>query len=157
MDGLYYIGVWLHIIGAAFWIGGMLFIPLILLPAIQNNPERAKMLMEAGLKFRYFGYIVLAILFVTGLLTMYFRGIPFTWIFFTKSHYGQLLSLKFILFLFILLISVLNDLVASKNEKELMQNGDSEGFKNISIWAGRIILLISFVMAYLGVVISRGA
>ena len=156
MDGLYYISVWLHIIGSAFCIGGMLFLPLVLLPGIQNNPERTKILTEVGLKFRFFGYIVLTILFVTGLLTMYYRGIPFTWIFFTKSHYGQLLSLKFILFLFILLISLLNDLMSGKNETELMQKGDNEGFKNINKWAGRIILLISLVMAYLGVVISRG-
>jgi putative copper export protein len=156
LNGWYYISVWLHIIGAAFWIGGMLFLPLILLPGIKNNPDRTSILIAAGLKFRFFGYIVLAIMLVTGLLNIYFRGLPFTWKFFTNTHFGQLIILKFILFFFVILISLLHDLLANKKEFELMQGGDHAGFIFISRWTGRIILFISLLMAYLGVAISKG-
>jgi uncharacterized membrane protein len=53
MNTWYYISVWLHIVGAAFWIGGMLFLPLVLLPGIKNNPDRQNLLMATGLKFRF--------------------------------------------------------------------------------------------------------
>jgi putative copper export protein len=134
----------------------MLFLPLVLLPGIRNSPDRVKILMEAGLKFRFFGYIVLAMLFVTGLLNMYYRGISFSWSFFTKTHYGQLVILKIILFIFVLGISLLHDLMVGKKDLELMQGGDQAGFIFIARWTGRIILLISLLMAYLGVMISRG-
>lgn len=50
----------------------------------------------------------------------------------------------------------MHDLLLSKKEIELMQKGDNEGFKLITLWTGRVILLISLVMAYLGVIISKG-
>lgn len=72
MNTFYIISVWLHIVGASFWIGGMLFMPLVLLPGIKNNPERRQVLMITGLKFRFYGYIVVALLFITGITNMYF-------------------------------------------------------------------------------------
>jgi len=54
MSPSYYISVWLHIIGAAFWIGGMLFLPLVLLPGIKDHPDRKKLLLATGLKFRFY-------------------------------------------------------------------------------------------------------
>jgi putative copper export protein len=148
--------VWLHIVCAAFWIGGMLFLPLVLLPGIKNNPERSQLLMATGLKFRFFGYIFLTGSLVTGLLNIYFRGINFSWKFFTESHYGRLISLKIILFISILLISMIHDMLAGKKAVEQMKSGNNAGFKLIARWTGRILLLISLLMAYLGVMISRG-
>ena len=54
MNTWYYISVWLHVIGVSFWIGGMLFLPLVLLPGIKNHPDRSNLLMATGLKFRFF-------------------------------------------------------------------------------------------------------
>jgi putative copper resistance protein D len=152
----YYISVWLHIIGVAFWIGGMLFLPLVLLPGIRNNPDRSKLLMATGLKFRFYGYFVLTILLVTGLMNIYFRGINFTWSFFTKSHYGRLVSLKLLLFLSLLLINLIHDLFIGRKAVGQMQAGDNKKLKLIARWTGRILLLISLLMAYIGVLLSRG-
>lgn len=43
---LYYLSVFLHIVCAAFWIGGMLFLPLVVLPAIRDNPQRSHSLQN---------------------------------------------------------------------------------------------------------------
>jgi putative copper resistance protein D len=153
MNTWYYISVWLHVVGAAFWIGGMLFLPLVLLPGIKNNPDRSRLLMATGLKFRFYGYIVLVMLLVTGLLNIYFRDIRFSWSFFTKSHYGRLVSLKLILFLSLLLISLIHDLFVGRKAVEQMK--DSRKLKLIARWTGRILLLISLLMAYIGVLLSR--
>jgi copper resistance protein D len=154
MNTWYYICVWLHVVGAAFWIGGMLFLPLVLLPGIKNNPDRSRLLMATGLKFRFYGYIVLVMLLVTGLLNIYFRDIRFSWSFFTKSHYGRLVSLKLILFLSLLLISLIHDLFVGRKAIEQMK--DRRKLKLIARWTGRILLLISLLMAYIGVLLSRG-
>jgi len=156
MSPSYYISVWLHIIGVAFWIGGMLFLPLVLLPGIKDHPDRKKLLLATGLKFRFYGYIVLAMLFITGLLNIYYRGISFSLQFFFESKYGSLVSLKILLFITMIILSIFHDLVFGRKAVE-EQMADDPALKLIARWTGRLLLLISIVMAYIGVVLSRGA
>jgi putative copper export protein len=157
MQLAYYLTVWLHILCACFWIGGMLFLPLILLPGIKNNPQRKQLLMFTGLRFRFYGYIVLSVALLTGLLNIHLRGIPFSWFFFTESRYGKLVSLKIILFLSLLMVSAIHDWWASKKTPENMEEQDRKQLQLLARWTGRILLLVSLVMAFIGVVLSRGA
>jgi putative copper resistance protein D len=150
----YHISVWLHIIGVSFWIGGMLFLPVVLLPAIKNHPDRKNLLMETGLKFRFAGYVVLTLLLVTGILNVYLRGIDVSWKFLVISRYGKLVITKFVLLLLILVVSLVHDVQA---RKRLLSDEEKARFKIIARWSGRILLLISLVMAFIGVVLSRGA
>jgi copper resistance protein D len=153
MTTLYHFSVWLPVIGVSFWIGGMLFLPMVLLPAIKDHPDRRNLLMTTGLKFRFAGYIVLTLLLITGILNMYLRGIDLSWKFLVISRYGKLVITKLFLFLLIIAVSLLHDVQARKNllsEKEKMR------FKTIAKWSGRILLIISLAMAFIGVVLSRG-
>ena len=109
--------------------------------------------MATGLKFRFYGYIVLAMLLITGLLNIYFRGLSFSFNFFIRTRYGQLVELKIILFVLMITISLLHDLIVGKKAIEQMEN---KNIKLIARWTGRLLLLIALVMAYIGVVISRG-
>jgi len=154
MNSWYYISVWLHIVGASFWIGGMLFLPFVLLPGIKNHPDRKNLLMATGLKFRFYGYIVLAMMLITGLLNISLRGISFSFDFFILTRYGQLVELKIILFVLMITISLMHDLIVGKKAIEQMEN---QNIKLVARWTGRLLLLISLVMAYIGVIISRGA
>jgi putative copper export protein len=154
MNTLYHISVWLHIIGVSFWIGGMLFLPMVLLPAIKNHPDRRNLLMQTGLKFRFFSYIVLGLLLVTGISNMFLRGIDVSWKFLYESRYGHLVITKFIFFLSILAVSLVHDVQA---KKRLSTDEEKRKFKIIAQWSGRILLIISLVTAFIGVVLSRGA
>ena len=156
MNTAYYISVWLHIICAAFWIGGMLFLPLVLLPGIKNNPERRQVLMVTGLKFRFYGWIVLSLLVVTGFLNIHFRGIHFSRSFFTQSSYGRLVVVKIILFITILLVSLVHDLLVGSRAVQVSPEAAGSNRVQVARWSGRILLLVSLTMAFLGVIISRG-
>jgi len=151
----YFISVFLHIVLAAFWIGGMLFLPLVILPEIKQHPDRIAILYKTGLKFRFFGWIALAGLLITGLLNLYTRGMPFTWAFFSQSDYGILVSWKLLIFTGILLVSGTHDLIFGKKALEELQVSDNKNFKLLARWSGRINLLLALVMAFLGVVLSR--
>jgi copper resistance protein D len=153
MNTWYHLSVWLHIIGVSFWIGGMLFLPMVLLPGIKNHPDRRNLLMATGLKFRFYGYIVLALLITTGILNIYLRGIDLSWKFLVISRYGKLVIVKLILFLSILAVSLVHDVQA---RKKLQSEEEQQRFKLIARWSGRILLLISLAMAFIGVVLSRG-
>jgi putative copper export protein len=153
MNTWYQISVWLHIIGVSFWIGGMLFLPMVLLPAIKDHPDRKNLLMATGLKFRFFGYIVLTLLLVTGILNIYLRGIDLSWKFLVISRYGKLVITKLLLFILILTVSLIHDIQA---RKRLLNDEELKKFKVIARWSGRVLLIISLTMAFIGVILSRG-
>lgn len=147
----YLISVFIHVIGAAFWIGGMLFLPLIVLPGIKNNPERAQILYTTGIKFRTYGWIAVSLLIISGIFNMYFRGVPLEWEFLTENKYGKLLGLKLGFFFFMLIVGAIHDFYVGKKAIE------NEGkLKVIARWSGRISLLMAIIIAFLGVALSRG-
>lgn len=156
MSTWYLVSVFVHILFAAFWIGGMLFLPLVILPGIRQHPDRIAILYKTGLKFRYYGWIVLSGLLATGLLSMYLRGMPFTWEFFTQSDYGVLVSYKLLIFTGILLVSGTHDFLFGRKALEDLQSSDNTRLKLLARWSGRINLLLALAMAFLGVVLSRG-
>lgn len=153
MNTWYHLSVWLHIVGVSFWIGGMLFLPMVLLPGIKNHPDRSNLLMTTGLKFRFYGYLVLAMLLITGVINIYLRGIDLSWKFLVISRYGKLVIAKLVLFISILAVSLVHDVQA---RKRLLSEEENRKFKIIARWSGRILLIISLMMAYIGVVLSRG-
>ena len=152
----YLLSVFFHIVFAAFWIGGMLFLPLVLLPGIKNHPDRIALLYKTGIAFRVFGWVALAGLLVTGLLNFYLRGLPFTWGFLARSGYGNLLSLKLLLFLATLAVGSVHDFYFGKKALEELQNSDNRQLKLLARWSGRINLLLALAMAFIGVMLSRG-
>lgn len=152
----YLVSVFVHIVFAAFWIGGMLFLPLVILPGIKQHPDRIAILYKTGITFRFYGWIALAVLFTTGLLNMYLRGLPLSWEFFTQSSYGTLVSYKMLIFTGILLVSGTHDFFFGRKALAEMQTTDNNKLKILARWSGRINLLLAVTMAFLGVVLSRG-
>lgn len=152
----YYISLLFHIIFGAFWIGGMLFLPLVLLPSIKNHPDRVLLLQQTGIKFRFFGWIALIGLAITGILNMYFRGLPLTWNYITNSDYGKLLSIKVLLFFGMLLIGSIHDFYIGNKSIDEMKSNPNGNFKQLARWSGRINILLAFALAFIGIALSRG-
>ena len=75
---LWMILIWIHITAAMFWIGGMLFFSIVLVPSLRGLPigQRSEVMSRIGRRFRKTGWISLGVLLVTGLLQLYRLGIP---------------------------------------------------------------------------------
>jgi putative copper resistance protein D len=61
---------WLHVVAAIAWIGGMLFLALVLVPVtrqIEDGAVRARLFHAVGVRFRTVGWIALAVLVATGI------------------------------------------------------------------------------------------
>ena len=153
---LYLLSIYLHIIFAAFWIGGMLFLPLILMPNIKNNPERTHLLFHTGIKFRFYGWIALIGLIITGIINMHFKDFSFNIEFLTNNQIGKLLGIKLLLFCIMIAISGLHDFYIGTKTIEQIQQNKTKNIKQLARWSGRINLLIALSIAFLGVIISRG-
>jgi putative copper resistance protein D len=156
MSLAYYLSVWLHIVLAAFWIGGMLFLPLVILPGIKQHPDRIQLLYVTGLKFRFYGWVAMVGLFLSGWTNMYLRGMHFSLDFFLNNQYGQLIGWKLLLFTLILIISGVHDFVYGNKALEELKQGENLRFRNLARWSGRINLLLAMTMAFLGLIASRG-
>lgn len=87
---------------------------------------------------------------------MYFRGAPLTIDFFTTSNYGKLLSIKLALFVLMLLITGIHDFYIGMKSIDEMQQTSGSKFKLLARWSGMLNLLLSLIIAFLGVAISRG-
>ena len=65
---------WLHVLAAITWIGGMLFLALVLVPItrrLEDAALRARLFHAVGLRFRAVGWIALGVLVVTGLVHLW--------------------------------------------------------------------------------------
>ena len=65
---------WVHVLSAMTWVGGMLFIALVLVPVtrkLEDASLRTRLIQETGRRFRTIGWIALALLVFTGLLNLW--------------------------------------------------------------------------------------
>jgi putative copper resistance protein D len=78
MPTLYYAGVTVHILAALVWLGGMFFLGLVgapVLRSIESAELRQRLFDELGVRFRTVGWACIAILVITGMGNLYFRGL----------------------------------------------------------------------------------
>lgn len=73
----------LHLLAAVTWLGGMLFVALVLVPVVRglnDPPLRARLIHEVGVRFRTVGWVALGLLLASGLGNLWFRpyllGVP---------------------------------------------------------------------------------
>jgi uncharacterized membrane protein len=66
------------VIAAVTWIGGMLFIALVLVPAarrLEDPALRTRLVHDVGLRFRTIGWVAIGVLVVTGLLNLWMHPV----------------------------------------------------------------------------------
>ena len=158
MKIFYLISVYMHILCASLWAGGMLFLVLVLLPAIKNHPERRMLLFNVGIKFRLAGWIALIILLATGLFNMHYRGIGFASL--NDSSYNRLFLYKLLLFSIVVIISIYHDFYIGPKSIKMMeqteQGSDTKRFVKTARIIGELNLLLALIAVALGILIVRG-
>ena len=65
---------WIHVVSAITWVGGMLFVALVLVPMTRRLEDpvlRRRLVQEAGRRFRTVGWVALGLLIATGLANLW--------------------------------------------------------------------------------------
>lgn len=77
MHALYLLSVWVHILAATVWLGGMLFLVLVVVPWLRKGggTDAAVFLRETGERFRSVGWGCFFVLLITGTFNLWFRGV----------------------------------------------------------------------------------
>lgn len=156
---------WLHILAAAAWTGGMMFLILALVPALRTLPDRATalaLIRATGHRFKILGWVSLGILILTGFGNLWARGL------FPALHscdfwlvgYGKILGIKLALVGITLGISGLHDFLVGPRAVEVMRrNPDAPATKKLRLlasWMGRTNFLLALAIILCGVLLVRG-
>lgn len=73
----YYVNVTVHVLAAVLWLGGMFFLGVVGAPVLRGvqPPElRQELFQRLGLRFRTAGWWAIAVLLLTGVMNLQFRG-----------------------------------------------------------------------------------
>ncbi len=107
--------MFVHILAACFWVGGMLFMVLVSSPYVRKTPFKDEAFQQIGTRFSKFGTLVsLPVLFISGLLNMHFLGVPYDAIIHPQNIYERTLQIKIHTFLLIVIISLIHDFYFGK-------------------------------------------
>lgn len=140
MNTLYLASVWLHIVAAMAWVGGMIFLVSSVIPL--KKPE---LTIAAARRFRVVGWIALATLLVTGVFNVMHRGYRLEHFVSGEvflGHWGRTLALKLACVAFVVVLSLVHDLRAEKGGT----------FARVS---GRITFMVSLAIVALATTLVR--
>lgn len=131
----------LHVLAAITWIGGMLFVALVLVPVARRLDDpalRARLFHETGVRFRTVGWIALGLLVVSGLGNLIQR--PYLM---TVPHFQWKLGLVVLA----LVLSVLHDFVLGPRAG---RPGVDPRVRVAATWIARVNVLVVVAVVVLG-------
>jgi uncharacterized membrane protein len=161
---VYQLSVYLHILGAVVWVGGMLFLALVLVPALRPLPpaERAALVGAVGRRFRAVGWACIALLVVTGLVNAAYRGVTLETFFssaFLASAFGRTLWVKLALVLAMIVLSAIHDFGLGPASTRAWERGDARramALRRQASWNARVTALLGLLVILLAVGLVRG-
>ncbi len=145
--------LWLHVLSAAVWLGGLLFQSHILLPLLaRGGPEEP--VAQAVRRSRRVAWTALVLLILTGLHNLT-RLPPVTSM--IESGALKLLTLKLFLVVILLMLSAHRDFgVAARLIRAVAAGRDAMPALRMLVRLDRVALLLGLGLVYLGLAVSRG-
>jgi uncharacterized membrane protein len=154
MHQLYVASVWLHLIAMATWMGGMVFLAAVVLPALRQGGPKAvgEFMAKAAPRLRLVGWTCLIILGATGWAQLGFRGMAW--------NANPVIVTKIAIYLTIVVISLLHDFWLGPKASVAMRDDPHSPvtlrLRKLALRMGRVTALLAMLVVTLGVFIVRG-
>ena len=154
-----FLNVWLHILAAVIWIGGMLFLSLVAVPVLRqvNSPLlRADLFRKMAWRFRRLVWICLAVLILTGTVNVAFYGDTTQ-----GSPYLKVLGIKLGLVAVLVAMGVAHDFIIgpraarAQSRDGLLPTGTDLLMVQLAPWVGRLNLLLGVIILVLAAALTR--
>ncbi|HSC89960.1 MAG TPA: CopD family protein [Polyangiaceae bacterium] len=165
MHTLYVLSVFLHIVSATIWMGGMLFLVLVVVPWLraEGRGRAGAFLRETGERFRSVGWWCFAVLAVTGAFNLHVRGVGLTTLVqgeFWRGSFGRTLGLKLALVVTVWGVSWVHDFVVGPRATRLIeaapQGPEANRVRKLASRLGRINVILGLLIVLLAVMLVRG-
>lgn len=165
MHALYLLSVWVHILAATVWVGGMAFLVLVVVPWLRKGgrSNAAIFLRETGERFRTVGWICFLVLLITGTFNLWVRGVRLSdfgraeWL---QSPFGKTVVVKLSVFLLVLLVSAIHDFIVGPNATKAIaldaNSAQSAIERRRASRLGRINVILALILVAAGVMLVRG-
>lgn len=165
MHALYVFSVWVHMLAAITWIGGMFFLVLVVVPWLRRRDRAtaAVFLRETGTRFRNVAWISFAVLLGTGVLNLWIRGVRpenFAQAEWLTSPFGHAVVCKLALFALVLVVSAVHDFVVGPRATLAVEHDPrsaaADKLRRQASLLGRANALLALLLIALGVILVRG-
>lgn len=165
MFTLYLLSVWLHVMAATIWIGGLFFLMLIVVPWLRSgsSTEPARLLRETAGRFRSVAWACFATLLVTGTFNLWMRGVTpanFASVDWLTSPFGSVVLAKLVVFLLLVALSARHDFVVGPKAalaiQQAPQSPEAARLRREASLHGRINAVLALLLVALAVMIVRG-
>ena len=164
MRSLYYLSLWVHILAALFWLGGMWFIALVGAPVLRRLESaqlRAEIFRLLGEHFRRLGWVAIGLLVATGALNLSIRGLLDPEILtsgaFWRSRLGRALGWKLAGVAAMIAASIVHDFYLGPAASRLEPGSRAQiAARSRAAWVARANALLGLGVVYAAVVLARG-
>lgn len=152
--------VWLHLLAAVAWIGGMVFLSLVLVPTLKQEPfaaQRGFLIQAAAGRFRALVWGSLFVLLATGPLLALNQGLLLA----DPSSWPSIFSVKMALVTLLLALTAAHDFWLGPRLSEILRQPDtsrSEQERRLVAWASwlpRLSLLVALAVLAAAVSLAR--
>jgi putative copper resistance protein D len=151
------IALLLHIISAIFWVGGMLFLVLVIAPFLKtvSDPKaKSQIFQVVGKQYRFWGWVAIITLLITGPFMLYYLyGMPFSALFdpaFYATGFGKAVLGKIALVTLIVISALVHDFWIGPKAK------NSPKHARLARIFGRTNLIIAIFIVLFAVFIRAG-
>lgn len=165
MRVLYLASVFLHVLAAISWIGGMVFLVAVLAPLLRRpaTREHAALVFQAfGGRFRVLGWTALVTLVITGAFNVSIHGFGLQdWLSgrVFAGEWGRTLLYKLGFVLVILVVSAVHDFWigphAMRVAREQPESAEREKYRKIASWMGRGTFMLALIVIALAIQLVR--
>ena len=152
--------VWLHVLAAVSWIGGTIFLSIVLVPVLRREPfasQRALLFRTIARRFRAVVWGAIAVLLCTGPLLLHQRGISIV----APSGWPMVLVTKLGLVAILLFLTLTHDLIIGPRVGRIIQlpTESRTRFDHILVawspWVARFSLFLALAVLYAAVMLVR--
>jgi putative copper resistance protein D len=155
--------MWAHLVSASIWVGGSIFIGIVLAPLLktisESIEERVSIMIRVGRKFNKIAIPSLAILIATGLYNS--SNILSRPQFLLSTNYGIILVIKIILVISLLVmfaihIRIIRTEIEEKIKSKEMLPEIVQKLRSKIISLGRIMVFISIAILLMAALLHSG-
>lgn len=152
--------LWMHVMAAVVWIGGMVFLSAVAVPVLKPrsaNPSQAELFRAMARRFRPVVWLSVAILLTTGPVLLFLRGLSLL----EPAQWPGVLSLKLSLVALLLILTGAHDLLIGPRVARIAKlpaerRGWAErGLVMASPWLARLSLLLAMGIVGSAMTLSR--
>ena len=152
--------IWLHLLAAVSWIGGTIFLSVVLVPVLKREPfasQKALLFRTIGRRFRAVVWGAIAVLLFTGPLLLHQRGIPIA----DPLGWPMVLAAKLGLVAILLILTLTHDLIIGPRVVKILQlptesrTRFDHSLVLLSPWIARCSLFLSLAVLFAALMLAR--